>query len=565
VFIKHHYTSRLFSIKMVARSNNNEMAASSNNVGGAVITSSSSFQHTNTNSTRRDQQQQRRRQQQQHQKQPVEGGSHSEELIDCEQFPLIEVAPGKVVSTSKSTAGLSPSTSVPVHHTKPLPVELLGELQSLQLYYPGHQRDYYAAQEAFDTNSIEKFHKALKKLKEKQQVYDQYRSFTRLNELAALELVYPGHEEDLQNLEQWHLSHPPSDENDALFKDKLEGLRNKDALFFGDRSHPNIVALDGLVLTYPNWESDFQDATKVHCDQPAHQFPDKLHMLREKQRIHVGDRCHWRLQVLDKLQLTYPGWKNDLAQVEIWHLHHADTPQNTSLFAEVIEGMRDQQIIYLGWDGVEQDADDDDDQDDNGASNNSESNRSSSRVAELLGSTESRKKTAARAAVASSNDFKTKPRTSSRSSASSSSSLASSTSSKSSTNDRSSDSDTNAELRTGPPLPSQHPPYSSSLPYQSDRDASINGFPATAAAAATATTNPSWLLSSPSSEGPSSTKKKPASLGKCIVCLSRSKTHVFVPCGHLCCCAACGTHAMETGALCPICRSDANNVYRVFY
>jgi hypothetical protein len=442
--------------------------------------------------------------------------------------------------------------------SEPLPHDLLNDLKTLQLYYPGYQRDFKAAQQAFEDRSLEKFQKMMHKLKEKQRVYDQYRSFTRLNELAGLELAYPGYDEDVQDLEKWHLAHPPSDENDALFRDKIEGLRNKDALFFGDRSHPNIVALDGLTLTYPNWEVDLTEATKVHCDQPAHYFPDKLHMLREKQRIHDGDRSHWRLKHLDALHLTYPGWENDLAQVENWHLNHADTPQNTTLFAEVIEGMRDQQIIYLGWDR-EGDDDDDEHEDQKDLENaNSYCNNSDDQgcVAQLIESMESRRKNAAKAAVASSCDFKKMPRSSSPSSTSSTAS-----SSDPFKNDQSIGSSSTVERRTGPPS-------SSSPPLRAEQDMAPPGF-------STGSTNPtSWLLSSPSSEGIATSNnesvnknnsKKTASLGKCIVCLSRSKTHVFVPCGHLCCCAACGTHAMETGALCPICRTDADNVYRVFY
>lgn len=393
---------------------------------------------------------------------------------------------------------------------KPLPIEFLDDLRSLHLYYPGYHRDYAAAAQAFRAGSEANFQKAFRKLQDKQRVYEDYRSFTRLNQLAALELAYPGHEQDKQDLEQWHLSHPPDDDTDAVFRDKLEGLRNKDALFFGDRSHPNVVVLDELVLTYPDWQSDFQETIKVHCDQPAGLFPDRLHMLREKQRIHQGDRTHWRLVQLDKLKLTYPGWENDVAQVEVWHLHHGDTPKNTKLFAEVVEGMRDQQIIFLGWDGVGED----DDEEDKGGVNH---------VGQLLdsmsvtGSSVADAGGVAAGANPTPGDYKRTPR----------SSIRSSYSSFSSNSDKSHDSDT-AQHRTGPPASTE------------------------------SLTNVGTNASS------SSLNKKPINLGKCVVCLTRTKTHVFVPCGHLCACAACGTQSMETGALCPICRSDADNVYRVF-
>ena len=52
--------------------------------------------------------------------------------------------------------------------------------------------------------------------------------------------------------------------------------------------------------------------------------------------------------------------------------------------------------------------------------------------------------------------------------------------------------------------------------------------------------------------------------GLCVVCCTRSKTHVFVPCGHLCACAACSDQTMKTNAQCPICRKESHATHRVF-
>jgi hypothetical protein len=222
------------------------------------------------------------------------------------------------------------------------------------------------------------FIKVFRKLKDKQRVYDDYRAFTRLNELAALELRYPGHEFDKQTVEQWHLQHPSDDETDMIFQDKLEGLRNKAKLFFGDRSHPNIRDLDALDLTYEGWEEDYQAAVTAHCDTPARSFANALHRLRQKQCVYEGDRSHWRLVTLDKLNLSYPGWETDFAEVEEWHFNSADNVKNDKLYAEVLEGMKDQQQIYLGWD---YDEDDSDDADDESSEDSLSSSESSSRSA----------------------------------------------------------------------------------------------------------------------------------------------------------------------------------------
>lgn len=51
----------------------------------------------------------------------------------------------------------------------------------------------------------------------------------------------------------------------------------------------------------------------------------------------------------------------------------------------------------------------------------------------------------------------------------------------------------------------------------------------------------------------------------CVVCLTKPKTHAFVPCGHRCVCASCGPNlCRETGASCPVCRAPAQQLLHVF-
>ena len=43
----------------------------------------------------------------------------------------------------------------------------------------------------------------------------------------------------------------------------------------GDRSHPNLVELDGLNLAYEGWEDDVAKAEEYHVNLPM-EFQDKL-------------------------------------------------------------------------------------------------------------------------------------------------------------------------------------------------------------------------------------------------------------------------------------------------
>ena len=56
---------------------------------------------------------------------------------------------------------------------------------------------------------------------------------------------------------------------------------------------------------------------------------------------------------------------------------------------------------------------------------------------------------------------------------------------------------------------------------------------------------------------------------ECVVCMNAPRTHVFMPCKHMCVCEACATNVMEqdpalaVAKRCPICRGPAQGTMRV--
>lgn len=50
----------------------------------------------------------------------------------------------------------------------------------------------------------------------------------------------------------------------------------------------------------------------------------------------------------------------------------------------------------------------------------------------------------------------------------------------------------------------------------------------------------------------------------CVVCLSRRKSYVCVPCGHLCLCAGCARDFTGAGNTCPLCRKPVGSLMKVF-
>jgi len=47
----------------------------------------------------------------------------------------------------------------------------------------------------------------------------------------------------------------------------------------------------------------------------------------------------------------------------------------------------------------------------------------------------------------------------------------------------------------------------------------------------------------------------------CVICLSNERSHLFIPCNHLCCCSTC---AGQIENFCPICRQPFSSIQRIF-
>ena len=103
----------------------------------------------------------------------------------------------------------------------------------------------------------------------------------------------------------------------------------------GDRSHPQLQVLDDLRLTYNGWEADVCKAEDLHLNYPI-RFDCYVEKMQRKQKIHMGDRSHPQLQALDNLTasgtLTYNGWQADVLKAEDYHVRYP------SLFDEFVEG-----------------------------------------------------------------------------------------------------------------------------------------------------------------------------------------------------------------------------------
>ena len=113
----------------------------------------------------------------------------------------------------------------------------------------------------------------------------------------------------------------------SLVDGKVHEMRKKQEMYSGDRSHANLRALDALValgaFTYAGWRDDVNDAERCHCKHSN--LDKKLQAVRTKQGMHSRDRSHATLCALDALLasgLTYAGWRNDVKEVERYHVEY---------------------------------------------------------------------------------------------------------------------------------------------------------------------------------------------------------------------------------------------------
>ena len=146
---------------------------------------------------------------------------------------------------------------------------------------------------------------------------------------------------DVTTIEKNHASNDPE-----RVDGDLESMRRKQTIHTGDRSHPQLRALDVLAagLTYEGWHADVTEAETVHARWPS-LFDRELEAVRRRQTMHAGDRSHPQLRALDALlatgQLAYDGWRADVTRVE--KNHASNDPRRAD---GDLESMRRKQTIH---------------------------------------------------------------------------------------------------------------------------------------------------------------------------------------------------------------------------
>lgn len=127
------------------------------------------------------------------------------------------------------------------------------------------------------------------------------------------------------------------------FDDKIEEISRKQRIHDGDRGSWELRALDEIKPSYPGWYRDAAEVERLHLwGGEDRKVKIKLEQMRKAQRLHVGDRTHPELRALDSIQPSYPGWQRDVARVESLHRWAARDRLKKSL-----DEMRMKQRLHL--------------------------------------------------------------------------------------------------------------------------------------------------------------------------------------------------------------------------
>lgn len=104
-------------------------------------------------------------------------------------------------------------------------------------------------------------------------------------------------------------------------------------------------------MTYPTWEHDYKLMTSFRefkCDEVREYcVAYAIGLMKRRQQLFVGDRSHPDIVELDNMLLSYEGWEEDVKSAEVMHVGgNPQKPRDRDRFASYIKHMRKKQAEY---------------------------------------------------------------------------------------------------------------------------------------------------------------------------------------------------------------------------
>jgi hypothetical protein len=125
--------------------------------------------------------------------------------------------------------------------------------------------------------------------------YDQSRTADEIQDYVdGIDFNYAGWEDDYETAVTAYANNHQS-ATSAAFRNAVHRLTEKQRVHTGDRSHPRLVALEQLAeaLTYPGWQDDVEQAEQSHFETfydstRDDYFHSKLEGLQNRQQMYFG-------------------------------------------------------------------------------------------------------------------------------------------------------------------------------------------------------------------------------------------------------------------------------------
>ena len=200
-------------------------------------------------------------------------------------------------------------------------------------------------------------------LLERQRVFEGVRVHPRLIALDALTLTYPDWQKDFEAIEMNHLDNASyyDDGVYSSYQHQLNILEGKQKAYeAGDdlwRYHPMQKDILERAWTYSGFEDDLdkvrtEDPTSTYSDYTFEQWNERCTI---SQMIHDGNfEDHEALVKLNELILSYPGWEQDFEEATDYLKQNGYDVWST-LFDYRIKGMKNKQVVYEGSKEAEED------------------------------------------------------------------------------------------------------------------------------------------------------------------------------------------------------------------
>jgi len=225
-------------------------------------------------------------------------------------------------------------------------------LDSLNVSYPGWEAEMEEEIEAH-RSGLMCISRATYTFAERQRVYDGDRSHPRLCLLdaTALDLTYLGHEEEVANVEELHMTEfwlkdDVCDEFRALLRNLTRKQSEVEGTPVDMSSYPPIQRqIVETPWTYPGWEEDVEN---VHTISNVCLYGGYLEKSQLRQMIHDNNYSqHSALITLNELRLAYPGWEEDVDKTKEM-LRNEGYSICKGDFKEKIQGMKNKQMVFKG-------------------------------------------------------------------------------------------------------------------------------------------------------------------------------------------------------------------------